>query len=119
MMWTVDGAAVEFGSTDETVSKGLRANNIEVLPRKKYTTKQIFCALSGDLKFERTRRERIEADKAEAELAILQGSLLDTESVTKFIQRTFSPFRERLMGMPGRLAAQLNLTPEQRKAVDA
>jgi hypothetical protein len=119
MMWTISKAAVEFETTKETIGKGLRANDIDVQPRQTYTTKQIFCALAGDLKYERTRRERAEADKAEIETKMLTGSVIPRDDVAVFILKTFGPVRERLMGLPGRIAAQLGLSPEQRKALDS
>lgn len=119
MNWTVHAAAKEWHSTDETIVKGLRAAGIEVIPRKTYTTLEIFNALAGDLKYQRTRRERAEADRAELEVAHERGELIKADDVTRFIQRTFGPFRERLMGLPGRVTAALNLTGEQRKVLDA
>ncbi len=67
MKWTISRAAPEFGTTRETLKRSLSALDLK---GPEYTTREIVRALCGDLKFERTRRERAEADKAEIEAAV-------------------------------------------------
>ena len=66
----------------------------------------------AELAHAKAERERFRLSKE-------QGAVISTEEVTRFIQMTFLPVRERILGMPGRIAAALNLTGEQRKVLDA
>jgi hypothetical protein len=108
MKWSLSKASVEFGVTRETIRRGLRNADIAAKPHQTYTTKQIFAAVAGDLKFERTRRERAEADKAEVEAARLKEEVIHRDDVTTFIRNTFAPVREDVMAMPAILATKAN-----------
>lgn len=106
--WSINAAAIEFGVSRETLTRGLK--RIEKFDPKKsdYTSLTIHLALSGDLKYERTRRERAEADKAEVESAIAKKEVIPTHMVSEFIIKSFSPIREQLMALPGAESAKCN-----------
>jgi hypothetical protein len=109
MKWSISKAAVEFGSSRETISRGLRGNGVTVSIGKEFTTKQIFAALAGDLKFERTRRERAEAEKIERENRIAESELLDVAAVDKIMWTDcLQPLRVELMNLPAQLAPLCN-----------
>jgi hypothetical protein len=111
MKWNLSTAALEFGASRETISRGLRANGVTVTAGNDYTTRQIYTALAGDLKYERTRRERAEADKAERENKIASGELHNVNEVEKLVwQDVLAPLRTEL------LTLHLTLGP---KCVDA
>lgn len=114
MKWSLIAAADEFGVARETIRRGLRRNDVEVKSGKKYTTQQVFKAISGDLKFERTRRERAEADRAEVEAAKSKQEVIHQSDVATFIRNTFAPVREDLISMPSQLAARCNPADPQK-----
>lgn len=63
----------------------------------------------------RCRREIAEADKAEFELAQLQGSLIDAAGIEMALETAFLQIRDTMMGVPDRLptdAAHRKLFPD-------
>jgi len=65
MRWTLKSAAAEFGTTRETLKRGMRIAGID--EDKTYATMDICRALFGDLKGERIRETRARADLLEME----------------------------------------------------
>lgn len=108
MNWTIHAAGKEWGVADATIVKGLKYNDIYKPDGAEYSTREIDIALNGDLKRERTRRERAEADKAEMKNVALRGETIDKSVAAEFIRKTFSPVRERIMSMPGQMANKVN-----------
>ena len=108
MKWSVHKAATEFGVSRETIVRGLKQLGIEVNRNSTFTTKQIFTSIAGDLKFERTRRERAEADKAEVEAAAAKRTRIPREDVVTFIRESFAPLRELVVAMPAQMAGLVN-----------
>lgn len=122
MKWSINKAATEFGVSRETVTRGLRANNTTVKAGEEFTTKQIFAALAGDFKYERTRRERAEADKTERENRVANGELLDRAAIEKKVWTDMlAPIRQEMLNLPGQVATLCNpADPETaRKVLDA
>jgi len=60
-----------------------------------------------ELTAERARLARAQADKAEMEVAALEGKLVPAESVEKIWTALATSFRSRMVAMPGKLAHQL------------
>jgi hypothetical protein len=103
--WTIHRAAVEFGASRETITRGLRTNGVEVEAGKEFTTRQIFTALAGDLKFERCRRERAQALKIELENKVTEGRLLDVAAIEKRLWTDFlQPLRGELLNLPSQIS---------------
>ena len=67
LRWTILRAADECGVPREAVRRGLRAAGIEPGKDGRYTTRQIFQALHGDLEAERIRETRARAELLEME----------------------------------------------------
>jgi len=61
----------------------------------------------GTIKDERARLERAKADKVELEVAELKGGLISIEDANAAIQRILATLRLEMLGLPGRMAAQL------------
>lgn len=104
-------AAAEFGTTRDTIRKGL--HRLELLngskkKNQKFTIYDLHRAIAGDLKFERTRHERAEADRAEVAAARERGEVIHVNDVTTFIRNNFGPVREDVIALPGQLAAKCN-----------
>lgn len=106
MTWTLLKAAEEFGVSREKIRRGLRLRGVD--KTEAFTTREIFAAIAGDWDFERTRRERAEADKAEIEAAVAKGTHIPRDDVANFIQETFSPLREKIVAMPSKLSGLCN-----------
>jgi hypothetical protein len=109
MKWTIHKAAVEFGASRETLARGLKANDLDVKAGQEFTTKQIFKALAGDFKFERTRRERAEADAKERENRVATGELFDLAAIEKRLWTDFlAPLKHECEIMPDQYCALCN-----------
>ncbi|MBI5384252.1 MAG: hypothetical protein HZA90_06150 [Verrucomicrobia bacterium] len=107
MTWTLTSAAVEFGVSKETLKRGLGASGIEIKRGKTFSTREIVRALHGDLKFERTRRERAEANKAEIQVALLARRAMPVNEAQRIFNRLFLPVREAFLAAPA-LASLVN-----------
>lgn len=79
---SIQRAAVEFGVSRETVRRGLRS--IEIEPKATYTVREVHRALAGDLKFERGRLVRAQADAAELENRIREGATCELHDVEQW-----------------------------------
>lgn len=112
MDWTIEKAATEFGVARETIRRGLAQAGVEVKRGRgnTFTTRQIFAALAGDLKIERTLKTRVERETLELEKRKLEGELVSLEEVTALVTPAFLPIRQRLNGLPAALASQCNPT---------
>lgn len=105
IQWTILAAATEFGCSRETIMKGLRTNGFEPDENSRYTTIQIHTALAGDLKLERTRRERAEADKVERENREKAGELMEIQACEKKLwSDLLAPIKQELEQMAKILA---------------
>jgi len=90
-------AATEFGVSRDTVQRGLHALGIEVKDGATYSIGQLYRAVSGDLRLERTRETRLRADKLALELAQLESRLLEPEIVTERINKCFGSVRQAIL----------------------
>lgn len=114
MTWTITAASIEFEVSKDTILRGMRQNGLDTSSRGgDFTTKEVLAAIYGDLKHERTRRERAEADKAEIEAAIAKKTVIPREDVVTFIRQTFSPVREMIMTLAGSQAPLCNPSDSQ------
>ena len=109
MRWTLTAAAAEFKCDRETIRKGLIANGHKTFADgEKYLTRDIHVALTGDLKAEKARLTKEQADGEEIKNQLARKEVIKREEAADYIVRTFSPVREQITQWPSRLAAQLN-----------
>jgi phage terminase Nu1 subunit (DNA packaging protein) len=108
MLWTIHAAAKEWMTADATIVKGLKYNDLYRTDGENYTTHEIDIALNGDLKRERTRHERAQADIAELEAKQKQGETVDMAEAAAWVRATLNPVREQVLAMPGKLAEAVN-----------
>jgi hypothetical protein len=117
MKWTISKAAKEFATTEETITRGLRYLGLDTKRKSKganeYTTKQIVGAIFGDLKHEKTRLTRAEAEIKEIESLEKANTVIPRDDVVTFIRETFSPVREMVIALAGSQAALCNPSDPQ------
>lgn len=77
--WTISQAESEFGQARRTITKRCKAASIVPGADGKFSTADIFRALSGDLEGERIRKLREEADKLAIANAVARGELVDKQ----------------------------------------
>lgn len=105
--WSLNSAAIEFGTSRTTIRKGLRRNGVPTKPT--YSTREILMAIAGDLEFERTRVERARADRMEMDLRRKRGETLDVATVNRLLtELVVLPLRERLLALPTTLDVMCN-----------
>lgn len=103
---SISQAANELGVSRETVRRGLNRNGIKTgEPGQTYALREIFNAVSGDFRFERTRREKAAADKLELENTRERGELVNIPEMERLLWQTiYLPLRNELETLPERLA---------------
>ena len=106
MKWTLSKAAPEWGTTRETLKRGLRLAGIP--ERKTYTTRDIDRALHDDLKLERARETGLRADLLELKRQQKSGDLVTMDEARCVIAEALAPVRSKLMAMPSTLALRCN-----------
>ncbi len=108
LSWSLLSAAEEFGVSRETIRRGLSANGV---PQKEtYTTKDIFSALSGDLKAARAREALASAIAKERENKIAEGEMIPLSDNLAWQEKVLQPIRNRLNDLPGSMASRCNPT---------
>lgn len=110
LKWTLLKASVEFGVTRETIRRGLTKNSIEVKPNKRYTTREIHSALSGDIDQARARDLMASAISRERENRIADSELIPLADNLAWQERVLLPFRQRLLALPGVMSQRCNPT---------
>jgi len=96
--WTVHAAAVEFGVSRETILRGLRQSGVKTTSFGSYSTRQIFTALAGDARAERTRNLKLDADKKTMELAEKSGQLMNRDRIEEAVwENALMPLRSGLL----------------------
>jgi hypothetical protein len=116
MKLSITKAAVEFGVSKETIRRGLREQDI---PESKdgYPLRVLFRAAGGDFKFERTRRERAEAESRELSNGERKRELIALEEARRAIAEVLAPVRQRIVTVPTEMANRCNPTdPEFARA---
>ena len=108
MKWSTTKAASEFGVSVETIKRGLRHAGIEIRKGTTYTTRQIYSAITGDLKLERTRSERAKANLLELEEMEQRCQLIKMSEAEAMVRERLLPVREAWLSMPLVLAARCN-----------
>lgn len=101
-------AATEFGVSRDTVQRGLHGLGIEVKDGATYSIGQLYRAVSGDLRLERTRETKLRADLLELEKAKLEGELLAPEIVTERINKAFGLVRQAILSGRAEVPARAN-----------
>jgi len=90
-------AATEFSVSRDTLQRGLHGLGVEVKDGATYSIGQLYRAVSGDLRLERTRETRLRADKLALELAQLEGRLMEPEVVEERINKAFGSVRQAIL----------------------
>ena len=70
-----------------------------------------------DGEFEKARKDKELADRTALQNAVTRGELVAIEEVGKQVEREYAVVRERLLGIPGKLGA--DLTPKQVARIEA
>ena len=81
LRWTQKHAADEFGVHAETIRRNLRHAGVDPGDDGRYSTREIFNALAGDLTAERIRETRAKADGLELANAERRGQLINAEVI--------------------------------------
>jgi len=92
--WNVEAAGREFDWHFDTLKKKLiQAEQIPAADGS-YSTKQICCALFGDIASERLRKTREEADHMALKNAVLRCELLPKALITQAMENIFVTIRQ-------------------------
>lgn len=107
MKWTVNKAALEFGTDRRTLTKKLAGIGVSAARGRTYTTREICRALFGDHELEKTletreRRIALQMDNAER-----LENLFPKAEVIELYTKYFPPIREKLFAMPRECAARV------------
>jgi hypothetical protein len=86
----------------------LRAQNIEIAPRKKFPLGVLVKACMNDGKEARARLTAAQAEREEIEVARVKGELVSLADVTGILRRLIGPVREALVTFPQAYAARCN-----------
>jgi len=98
IQWTLHSASLEFGVSRESVARGLRQSGVKTTSFAKYSTKQIFTAIAGDARAERTRNLKLDADRKTIELAEASSQLMNRDRVEETLwENALMPLRSGLM----------------------
>jgi hypothetical protein len=81
LRWNLRKAAVEFGTTADTLKKTLNRVSQEPDADGLYTTGQLVTSLFGQLHTEKVRYQRALAERVEMENAVAKANLLDRVSI--------------------------------------
>jgi hypothetical protein len=106
--WSVRRAATEFGKSAETITRGLRAQGLDVGKATTWTTRQILAAITSDGKEARARESLARAELAEYELRELKGDMFRRESVVAMIAKVGLLVRQALLELPYVMAQRCN-----------
>ena len=111
MKWTIRNAAMEWGVSMETVTRGLRGNGLHDVGKRgrTYTTREIDSAIHGDIDAERLRETRARADLLEIDRRERERELMPRSEVEGYFAECWLPIRQHLMGLP-QLASRVNPT---------
>jgi phage terminase Nu1 subunit (DNA packaging protein) len=108
LKWTIRRAALEFGVAKDTVVRGLRNLGMDTARGQSFTTREIFRAIGGDLKFERTRVERAKADALERDNKTAEAELVNAAEVETLLwEITLSPIRSGIINHPKSCARRM------------
>jgi hypothetical protein len=83
LKWNLRKAAVEFGTTVDTLKKSLNQISAEPDVDGLYTTGQLIQARFGELHQEKVRTQRALAEKLELENSITKGNTLNRSELAK------------------------------------
>jgi hypothetical protein len=105
---TLEAAAREFAASKETLRRGLKGLDLETGRGKTYDLATIYRALAGDVKSERARLLRTQANLLEMDLATRRADTLSMIEARAAIARLFQPMREQLLELPNAWCTRVN-----------
>jgi hypothetical protein len=88
--WSVELAASEFQIDRRTLTKRIRAGDIQPGSDGKFSTEQVCAAVFGDYRREQLREIRGRADKLELENEAFRRERIPLEDITRVTNETFS-----------------------------
>jgi hypothetical protein len=95
--WTIELAASEFGVDRKTVTKGLKALDIEAGADGKYSTADIDKAIHGDLDSERVQMVRAQRIGQEINNSRAIGEIIPTAVAAKLGADLLVPIRQKIL----------------------
>lgn len=95
--WSLYRAAQELGCHRQTLDKGLKAQGIEPGTDKKFSTRQIFNAMRGDIDAEKLELVREQKRKLQLENARTVGELIERDRVGDFLGKVFIGVRQKIL----------------------
>lgn len=100
--WTLLQASAEFNTTRETLRRGLMANGVEVKPNGTFTTHEIHCALAGDGKKARARKDLADAIAKERENKIAEREVIPIGEVQSTMDKVLLAVRQWMLSLPSK-----------------
>jgi hypothetical protein len=97
LKWNLRKAAVEFGTTVDTLKKSLNQISAEPDMNGLYTTGQLIQARFGELYQEKIRTQRALAQKLELENAVTTGAVLDRRELMRGLTQIADAMSMRIM----------------------
>lgn len=112
---SLTSAAVAFGVAKETLRRALARAEIKTGDGATFTIRQCHNALAGDVRGERARLLRAQADKQEMANRVRDGALVEPPTAERiFWAELLGPLKQELDAMPQKLAPLVN--PENPKS---
>jgi len=95
--WTIEKAASEFGVDRKTMTKKLRAQDTAPAEDGRYSTLQIYLALSGDVEAERIRLLQEQSRRLKLANDRKSGEQVDAETVFRTYEGVFIALRQTIL----------------------
>ena len=96
--WTLHKACAEFAINRRTLERRLSESETVSGPDGCYSTLQIMTALTGDIRAERLRKVREEADHIALKNAEARRELLPAKDLYRVLESTFTVIRQEIIG---------------------
>jgi hypothetical protein len=112
LAWNLRKAAIEFGTTVDTLTKAL--NRVSASPDSNglYSTKQLISALFGELHVQKVRTQRAVAKRVELANAATVGSLVDKAALLRLFSQVADGMKSRIENSELSRDAQVDLLRE-------
>lgn len=118
LRWSINSAGDEFSIDKNTLKKRLTALGLTPGKDGCWSTKEITTAIYGSLDFERTRKLRAEADKAELERAEKEGELVPLARLIDFVTDVGLTIRQRVLSLELPDNEKDDILAELKKVID-
>jgi hypothetical protein len=106
---SLTSAAVAFGVAKETLRRALARAEVKTGDGATFTIRQCHNALAGDVRGERARLLRAQADKQETGNRIRDGALVELPTAERILwAQLIGPLKQEMDAMPQKLAPLIN-----------